>query len=154
MAEEVSVRLCEYSMSALVIFLLAGCQSKLAGPAAPAASAGPAAASAAGLLPIATGAYVEQGEECGNPGSLFRYDGRGMGWTRGAVRPMYPIVRVREEPSQWVATIIAPGPGAAREPRELDVLIVPRGAGRITIRAMERVEMELCAPEELPVALR
>ncbi|HYW16959.1 MAG TPA: hypothetical protein VE891_12515 [Allosphingosinicella sp.] len=116
--------------------------------------AGPAAAAAAGVLPIAIGAYVQQDEECGNPGALFRYDGRGMGWTRGAVRPMYPILRVREEPGRWVATIIAPGPGVAPEPRELDVIIVPLGAGRITVRAMERVEMTLCAPDELPVALR
>jgi hypothetical protein len=128
-------------------------QSKPVGPAG-AGLVPPAAASAVGLLPIPTGAYVEQGETCGNPGSLFRYDGRGMGWTRGAVRPMYPIVRVREEPGQWVATIVSPGPGDRPEPRELDVIIVPRGGGRVMVRAMERVEMTLCAPEELPAALR
>lgn len=144
----------EYSISAFVmIALLAGCQSKPGGPAGTGPVL-PAAASASGLLPIATGAYVEQGETCGDPGSLFRYDGRGMGWTRGAVRPMYPILRVREEPGQWVATIVSPGPGDRPEQRELDVIILPRGGGRVMVRAMERVEMTLCAPEELPAALR
>lgn len=84
---------------------------------------------------------------------MFRYDGRGMGWTRGGTgAALYPIVRVREEQGQWVATIVAPGPGVsgASEPRELDVFIVPRGAGRVMVRAMEPVEMELCAPDKLP----
>lgn len=143
----------EYPISALVIALLAGCQSKPVGTAG-ASPVPPVATAVAGLLPIATGAYVEQGEACGNPGALFRYDGRGVGWTRGAVRPMYPILRVRQEPDQWVATIIAPGPGVAPEPRELHVIIVPRGAGRVMVRAMEPVEMTLCAPSELPAALR
>jgi hypothetical protein len=67
---------------------------------------------------------------------------------------MYPILRVDEEPGQWVATIVAPGPGVAPEPRELDVIIVPRGAERVMVRAMQPVEMKLCAPDELPVALR
>jgi hypothetical protein len=114
----------------------------------------PVAITTAGPLPIATGAYVEQGEACGNPGALFRYDGRSVGWTRGAARPMYPIVRVREGPGGWVATIVAPGPGARPEPRELDVIIVPRGAGRVMVRAMQPVEMKLCAPNQLPAALR
>lgn len=131
----------EYPLSALVVAgLLAACQTK---------PAGSAAASAAGLLPIAAGAYAELGEGCGNAGALFRYDGRSMGWTRGTGGALYPIRRVREEQGRWVATIVAPGPGAAgaSSPRELDVFIVPRGAGRITVRAMERVEMELCAPD-------
>jgi hypothetical protein len=67
---------------------------------------------------------------------------------------MYPIVRVREEPGQWVATIVSPRPGDRPEQRELDVIIVPRGGGRVMVRAMERVEMTLCPPEELPAALR
>ncbi len=143
----------EYPISVLVIVLLAGCQSKPAGTAV-SSRVQPIAIMATGLLPIATGAYVEQGEACGNPGALFRYDGRSMGWSRGTVRPMYPILRVREESSRWVATILAPGPGAQPEPRELDVIIVPRGAGRVMVGAMEAVEMEICAPDELPAALR
>jgi hypothetical protein len=66
---------------------------------------------------------------------------------------MYPIVRVREDAGQWVATIVTPGPGARPEPRELDVFIVPRGGGRITVTAMERTDMKLCALGELPAAL-
>lgn len=133
---------CEYSIWAMVMVLLAGCQ--------PQQLPDSAVATSAGVLPIATGAYVEQDEECGNPGALFRYDGRSMGWTRGAERPMYPIRRVREEHGLWVATIVAPGPGAAPVPRELDVFIVPRDGGRITVTAMERTDMKLCPPGELP----
>lgn len=134
-----------------MVAALAGCHTKLAGPADP---GGPAAASAAGLLPIAAGTYVEQGQGCENPPAVFHYDGRGMGWTGrgGNGAALYPIRRVREEPGLWVATIVAPGPGAsgASEPRELDVHIVPRGPGRVMVRAMQRVEMELCAPDRLP----
>lgn len=139
----------EFPLPALVVFtLLGGCQSKLAGHPVPAAP-GPVA-----LLPIATGAYVEQGQACGNPGALFRYDGRSLGWTRGAKRPMYPIRRVREAHGQWVATIVAPGPGASPKPLGIDVYIVPRSGGRITVTAMERTDMKLCAPGELPAGLR
>jgi hypothetical protein len=61
---------------------------------------------------------------------------------------MYPIRRLREEQGRWVTTIVAPGPGVSggSAPRELDVIILPGGAGRITVTAMERVEMKLCAP--------
>jgi hypothetical protein len=67
---------------------------------------------------------------------------------------MYPIVRVREQPGRSVATIVSPGPGAVPEPRQLDVIVVPRGSGRVMIWAMQPVEMELCAPDALPAALR
>ncbi|HEX8123948.1 MAG TPA: hypothetical protein VF548_00020 [Allosphingosinicella sp.] len=40
------------------------------------------------------------------------------------------------------------------EPRQLDVIVVPRGSGRVMIWAMQPVEMELCAPDALPAALR
>jgi hypothetical protein len=126
-----------------MLTLLAGCQSKIAAP---------AAAGGAGLLPIAIGAYVAQDRGCADRAPLFRYDGWSMGWSGGgsAERPIYPIRRVREEHGQWVATIVAPGPGVAPVPRELDVVIVPRGGGRITVTAMERADMKLCAPDELP----
>lgn len=106
------------------------------------------------MLPIAVGAYVEQGENCGSPVAVFRYDGRSIGWSGGGSTraAMYPIRRLREEHGRWVATIVAPGPGVSGggAPRELDVIILPGGAGRITVTAMERVEMKLCAPDELP----
>ena len=111
---------------------------------------------AAGMVPIPAGSYVEEDRSCGGRTPHFHYDGRSMGWG-GAVdaeRPMYPIRRVREQDGQWVATIVAPGPGVAPEPRELDVYIVPRGGGRIIVTAMLRAEMKLCAPEELPAAAR
>jgi hypothetical protein len=65
---------------------------------------------------------------------------------------MYSIRRVRREPGRWVATIVAPGPGVAgaSAPRELDVVFVDRGSGRITVAGMERVDMKLCAPDEVP----
>lgn len=134
----------------LTLALLAGCHSKIATPAA--------APLAAGLLPIAVGAYVAQDRRCADREPLFRYDGTSMGWSGSgsAERPMYPIVRVREEQGQWVATIVAPGPGVDghKMPRELDVYIVPREAGRITITAMERAEMKLCSADELPAWAR
>ena len=106
------------------------------------------------MLPIAVGSYVEHDGGCGNPVSLFRYDGRSMGWSGGRSAPakMYPIRRLREEQGRWVATIVAPGPGVSGRsaPRELDVIVVPRGEGRITVTAMERVEMKLCATGDLP----
>jgi hypothetical protein len=140
----------KYSIGIPVMAMLStACQSTLEAP---------AAAGGAGVLPIAVGAYVEQGEDCGSPVALFRYDGRGIGWSGGAsaAPAMYPIRRLREEEGRWVATILAPGPGVAgaSAPRELDVIILPLGAGRITVTAMERTEMKLCAPAELPERAR
>ena len=137
-----------YALATLVfVALLAGCQPKPTPPVALAAGS---------MLPIAVGAYVAQDKDCGDREPLFRYDGRSMGWSGGgsAERPMYPIKRVREENGLWIATIVAPGPGVAPEPRELDVYIAPRGGGRIGVKAMERAEMKLCRPEELPAAAR
>ena len=136
----------QLSLLGALLSLLTGCQAKLAKPAAPDGTA---------LIPIAIGAYVDQDKGCADRAPLFRYDGRSMGWG-GSVsreRPMYPIVRVRKEQDQWVATIVAPGPGVNghETPRELDVYIVPREAGRITITAMERADMKFCTPAELPV---
>ena len=144
----VEVKQFKYSILAVtVLALFAGCQSKVAAP---------AAASEAGLIPIAVGAYVAQDESCADRVALFRYDGTSMGWSGGAERPMYPIVRVRKEQDQWVATIVSPGPGVDghKRPRELDVYIVPRGGGRLTVTAMERIEMKFCTPAELPAWAR
>lgn len=131
--------------SLLVVALLAGCQSGVAG----APSIG-----AAATLPIAAGVYVAQGEDCGSAVASFRYDGRSIGWSGGgsAATAMYPIRRLRKEQGGWVATIVAPGPGVSGgdAPREIDVSIVQRGKGLITVTAMERVEMKLCAPGQLP----
>jgi hypothetical protein len=135
-----------HSIPTLIMAALsAGCQSTPGGT--PEAGGGR-------VLPIAPGAYVKQDEGCGDPVALFRYDGRRIGWTGGggSGAAMYPIRRLREEQGRWVATIVAPGPGAGggSAPRELDVVIVKRGAGRITVTAMERLDMKLCAPDELP----
>ena len=139
-----------YSISVSVLLaLLTGCQSK---------SAGPAATGGAASLPIAAGSYVGHDDECANPRAVFRFDGSGMAWIgRGApVAETYPIRRLRQEQDQWVATIVAPGPGVDghKTPRELDVFIVPRGAGRITVTAMERVDMKLCPAADLPAWAR
>lgn len=139
-----------YSIPMLILAALsAGCQTTLTGS---------AAAGGAGMLPIAVGAYVEQDENCGSLVALFRYDGRSIGWSGSGSTwaAMYPIRRQREAQGRWVATIVAPGPGVSGggAPRELDVFITPRGAGRITVTAMERSEMKLCAPDELPAWAR
>lgn len=136
----------EYPMPMLMMTALsAACQSPPPAPAA--ADGGP-------VLPVAVGSYVGEGDACGNPDALFRYDGRSIGWSGGRSAPaaMYPIQRLRAEQGRWVVTIFAPGPGVSggSAPRELDVLIVPRGTGRITVTAMERVEMTLCSRSDLP----
>ncbi|MEO7179070.1 MAG: hypothetical protein ABIW83_09515 [Allosphingosinicella sp.] len=106
------------------------------------------------MLPIPVGIYVGQKEGCGNPVAFFRYDGRRIGWGGGggSGAALYSIRRLREEQGRWVATIVAPGPGVGggSAPRELDVSIVDRRSGRITVTAMERVDMKLCAPDALP----
>ena len=139
----------QLSLLGALLTLLTACQAKLAKPAASDGTA---------LIPIAIGAYVDQDKGCADRAPLFRYDGRSMGWSGSgsAERPMYPIVRVRKEQDQWVATILAPGPGVDghKTPRELDVYIVPREAGRITITAMERDEMKLCPIDALPAWAR
>jgi hypothetical protein len=109
-------------------------------------------------IPIVLGAYGVEDRSCGERASLFHYDGHSLGWnpSGSAERVMYPIRRVREENGQWVATVIAPGPGVsgAASPQEVEVAIVPRGGGRITVTSWERIEMKLCPPGALPVEER
>lgn|GEM_PF-6485293 len=99
------------------------------------------------------------GEACSAPSAVFRYDGWGVGWIGRGSDPgeLYPIVRVREGPEEWVATISAPGPGVdgAQHPREVEVSITALGDGEhIVVTAMERAEMRLCAEDALPVWAR
>jgi hypothetical protein len=108
---------------------------------------------------LVRGSYVAVGEACAAPSAVFRYDGSGVGWIGRGSNPgaLYPIVREREGPDVYVATISAPGPGVngAREPRELEVWINALGDGeRIVVTAMERTEMRLCAEDVLPVWAR
>ena len=105
---------------------------------------------------LVRGSYVAVGEACSAPSAVFRYDGTGVGWIGRGAAPgeLYPIVRVREGPEEYVATILAPGPGVdgAANPREVNVSIVALGDGeRIAVTAMERAVMRLCPEDALPV---
>ena len=105
------------------------------------------------------GSYVAVGEACSDPSAVFRYNGWGIGWIGRGSEPgeLYPIVRLREGPEEWAATVPAPGPGVdgALNRREVKVSIVALGDGeRIAVMAMERVEMRLCPEDALPVWAR
>jgi hypothetical protein len=137
--------------SLLLLLLCGGCRAVEA-PAFSPYRAGSFAA-------LVRGTYVAVGEACSNPSAVFRYDGWGVGWIGRGSDPaaLYPIVRVREGPEEYVATVSAPGPGVdgADHPREVEVSIVAMGDGeRIVVTAMERTEMRLCAEDALPVWAR
>lgn len=138
-------------LSLILLLLCGGCVSVEAPAVAPARPGAFAA--------LVRGTYVELGEACSAPSVVFRYDGWGVGWIGRGREPgeLYPIVRVREGPEVYVATISTPGPGAdgADHPRELEVWITALGDGEgIAVRAMERTEMRLCAEDDLPVWAR
>ncbi len=125
-----------------------------------------AAASAAGAqparrapqqLPIAQGYYVADFDQCGNTMSVFRYDGRRIGWY-GAQREaneMEPIRSVRRQGNRWEVRITNRDPdpetnGGGVTP----VMITPRGANRISVEVQEEIPMRLCAPGSLPRWMR
>jgi hypothetical protein len=125
-----------------------------------------AAASAAGAqparraapqLPIQQGYYVADFEPCGNTMSVFRYDGRRIGWY-GAQREaneMEPIRSARRRGNGWEVQITNRDPDRETNPTGLTpVLITPRGQNRISVEVQEEIPMRLCAPAALPRWMR
>lgn len=108
-------------------------------------------------LPIAQGYYVADFDQCGDTMSVFRYDGRRIGWygERREPNEMESIRSVRRRGSGWEVQIINRDPDREMNPTGLTpVLITPRGPNRISVEVQEEIPMRLCAPATLPRWMR
>ena len=104
-------------------------------------------------LPIQPGFYAYEQERCGRADSLFRYDGRRIGWIRAERQPneMEPIRRIRRQGRAWQVDIANRDPDPEMNPDGIiPVMITPRGQGRIAVEVQEELPMRLCAAAELP----
>lgn len=129
----------------------------LAVAAASAASAQPARRAAPQQLPIAQGYYVADYEPCGNTMSVFRYDGRRIGWygEQREANEMEPIRSVRRRGNRWEVRITDRDPDPGMNAGGMTpVMITPRGRNRISVEVQEEIPMRLCAPAALPRWMR
>lgn len=104
-------------------------------------------------LPIRQGYYVADYDQCGSTASVFRYDGRRIGWYAAERQPheMEPIRSVRRVRGGVLVEI------ANREPSAdavTTVMVAPRGPGRIAVEVQEQIPMRLCTPASLPRWMR
>jgi hypothetical protein len=108
-------------------------------------------------LPIQQGYYVADFDQCGSTMSVFRYDGRRIGWY-GAQREaheMEQIRSVRREGGRYRVEIVNRDPDREMNPDGITpVMIRARGQGRISVEVQEEIPMRLCAPASLPRWMR
>lgn len=108
-------------------------------------------------LPIAQGYYVAEFEPCGNTMSVFRYDGRRIGWygRQREAHEMEPIRLVRRQGNRWEVRITDRDPDPEMDSGGfVPVMITPRGRNRISVEVQEEIPMRLCAPAALPRWMR
>jgi len=106
-------------------------------------------------LPIQQGYYVADFDRCGDTMSVFRYDGRRIGWYAAQRQPneMEPIRSVRREGRDYLVEIANRDPDAGSG-AVTTVMIAPRGQGRIAVEVQEQIPMRLCTPASLPRWMR
>ena len=119
------------------------------------ASAATAQPRPAQQLPIQQGNYVADFESCGETMSVFRYDGRRIGWF-GAERQAHEMEAIRSVRRQGRSyrVEIADRDSGSGSGGVTPVIITPRGQGRIAVEVQEEIAMRLCAPATLPRWMR
>lgn len=112
-------------------------------------------AAAAPRLPIKAGCYVDAAAGSSDPDAMLHYDGgRTLRWLHQdeSENRVDVILAVRRSSAFYYAEV-APDKAAAAEERR-SIQIEPLGLGRIAVQDLDRGEMRLCRPGQLPEALR